>query len=171
MRHIIITAAALAAWALLNLAASRAQATPLESCVFERDPVTVTGEIRRKRVADVSTHYDETARSRKETIVVLKLSKTLCVMLPDDVNMAPRPRHVHTLQLLADERLPRSSDKMRQVEGTLLLAQSSDHHLPVLLEVKQVLDKQADKLGDDGPSKGSSRSPSRLSAKLSAREH
>jgi hypothetical protein len=146
VRHIIINAAALAAWALLNLAASRqAQATPLESCVFERDPVTVSGEIRRKRIANGSAHYDETARTRKETIVVLKLSKTLCVMLPDDVNMAPRPRHIHQLQLLADERLPRSSDKIRQIEGTLLLAQSTDHRLPVLLEVKQVLDKTRDR--------------------------
>ena len=125
MRSYTTLAAPLAACLLINLFAAPAHAERTEQCVYERDPVTVSGEIHRQRRA-------------KETTVILKLRKSLCVMLPDDVNMTPHPRRIHEVQLLSDDKLPRSSDKLHHVEGTLLLADDARHHLPVMLEVKQI---------------------------------
>jgi hypothetical protein len=133
--------ASLASWAaclLINLFAVQAHAERTEQCVDERDPVTVSGEIHRQRRASASSDGWSAPRGKKETAVLLKLRKPLCVMLPDDVNMAPRPRRIHEVQLLSDDKLPRSSDKLHHVEGTVVFANSTDHHQPVLLEVKQI---------------------------------
>jgi hypothetical protein len=110
----------------------------LDACVSEHDPVTLSGEIHRKRYRGASQDVDSYARDRADTAVILKLSRPLCVMLPDDVDMTPHPHSVREVQLLADERLPKSSDTKRQIEGTIQLAQTRYHHLPVLLEVKEL---------------------------------
>ncbi len=125
MRSHTTVAVSWAVCLLISLLATQARAERTEQCVYERDPVTVSGEIHRQRRA-------------KETTVILKLRKSLCVMLPDDVNMTPRPRRIHEVQLLSDDKLPRSSDKLHHVEGTVVLADGPDHHLPVLLEVKHI---------------------------------
>ncbi len=138
MRSYTTLAAPLAACLLINLFATPARAERTEQCVYERDPVTVSGEVHRQRRAGSSSDDWSAPRGKKETAVILKLRKPLCVMLPDDVNMTPRPRRIHEVQLLSDDKLPRSSDKLHHVEGTLLLADDARHHLPVLLEVKQI---------------------------------
>lgn len=107
-------------------------------CVYERDPVSVSGEIHRKRFKDAGDAGYGTPR--KKTAVLLKLRHPLCVMLPDDVTMTPRPRRVHEVQLLSDDKLPRTSDKRQHVEGIVVLAQDEDHYLPVLIEVQQLGD-------------------------------
>lgn len=113
-----------------------ARAQSLDHCVYERDTVNVSGEIHRKRFkAHGDVGYGE---ARTKTAILLKLRHPLCVMLPDDVTMTPRPRRIHELQLLSVDKLPRSSDKTLQIDGVLMLAQDEDHHLPVLLEVQQV---------------------------------
>lgn len=139
MRPYIISAASLAACLLVNLlAATQAHAERTEQCVYERDPVTVSGEVHRQRRRGSTSEDWSAPRGKTETEILLKLRKPLCVMLPDDVNMTPRPRRVHELQLLSDDKLPRSSDKLHHVEGTVVLADNARHHLPVLLEVKQI---------------------------------
>lgn len=138
MRSYTTLAASWTACLLISLFAAQAHAERTEQCVDERDPVTVSGEIHRQRRASASSEGWNASRGKKEATVILKLRKPLCVMLPDDVNMAPRPRRIHEVQLLSDDKLPRSSDKLRHVEGTVLLADGPDHQLPVLLEVKQI---------------------------------
>ena len=139
MRPYILPTASLAVWLLINLfAATQAHAERTEQCVYERDPVTVSGEIHRQRRKGSASDDWSAPRGRAETAVILKLRKPLCVMLPDDVNMTPRPRRIHELQLLSDDKLPRSSDKLHHVEGTVVLADDPRHHLPVLLEVQQI---------------------------------
>lgn len=123
---------------LINLFAAQAHAERTEQCVYEHDPVAVSGEIHRQRRASASSDAWLAPHSKKETAVILQLRKPLCVMLPDDVNMTPRPRRIHTVQLLSDGKLPRSSDKQHHVEGTVVLADSTGHHQPVLLKVKQI---------------------------------
>lgn len=131
--------AALIAWLLASTwGATQAHAERTEQCAYERDPVTVSGEIHRQRRASAASDDWSAPRGKKETVVLLKLRKPLCVMLPDDVNMTPRPRRIHEVQLSSDDKLPRSSDKLHHVEGTVLLADSPGHHQPVLLEVKQI---------------------------------
>lgn len=139
MRPYIVAAAPLAACLLLNLlAATQAHAERAEQCVYERDPVAVAGEVHRQRRKSPASDDWCTPRGKTQTVVILKLRKPLCVMLPDDVNMTPRPRRVHELQLLSDDKLPRSSDKLHHVEGTVVLADGTRHDLPVLLEVQQI---------------------------------
>lgn len=139
MRPYIFAAASWAACLLLNLlTATQAHAERTEQCVYEHDPVTVSGEVHRQRRKSSASDDWSAPRSKTETAVILKLRKPLCVMLPDDVNMTPRPRRIHELQLLSDDKLPRSSDKLRHVEGTVVLADGPRHHLPVLLEVQQI---------------------------------
>jgi len=139
VRPYTIAAASWAACLLVNLlAATQAHAERTEQCVFEHDPVTVSGEVHRQRRKGSTSEDWGTPGGKQETAVLLKLRKPLCVMLPDDVNMTPRPRRIHEVQLLSDGKLPRSSDKLRRVEGTVVLADNARHQLPVLLEVKQI---------------------------------
>jgi hypothetical protein len=112
----------------LGTAAGRAMA---RDCVIERDSITVSGEMHRKRFRTP----DATGR---DSIVILRLQSPLCVMLPDDVNLQLRPQRIKELQLDPDDKLPRGPDQLRQVAGTVLLAQAAHHHLPVVLTVSEI---------------------------------
>lgn len=142
MKPFIAPAAATLIWLLGELAAPMsAYAQSTDSCVYERDTVTVSGEVHRKRRKGAPDDEDSYLRGRTDTAIILKLQHSLCVMLPDDVNLALRPRRIHELQLVTDERLPRSTERIRRFEGTVLLDQDGSHQTPVLLEIKP---------GDDG---------------------
>jgi hypothetical protein len=108
------------------------------NCAYERDTVSVSGQIHRKRHKVAADDEDSYLRGRTDRAVMLKLRHALCVMRPDDVHRTPRPHRVHEVQLLANERLPRSSDKIRHVEGILLLNDEAHQQAPVQLEVKQL---------------------------------
>lgn len=138
MKSFIAPAAAVFIWLLSELVSpAPAQAQPTDNCVYERDTVTVSGEVHRKRRKGAPDDEDSHVRGRTGSAIILKLQHALCVMLPDDVNLALRPRRIHELQLLTDERLPRSAERIRRFEGTLLLDQDGSHQRPVLLEIKQ----------------------------------
>ncbi len=142
MKSFIAPAAATLIWLLGELAAPMsAHAQSTDNCVYERDTVTVSGEVHRKRRKGAPDDEDSYLRGRTDNLIILKLQHSLCVMLPDDVNLALRPRRIHELQLITDERLPRSSERIRRFEGTVLLDQDGSHQTPVLLEIKP---------GDDG---------------------
>jgi Domain of unknown function (DUF4431) len=117
------------------LAAGCILATPAamaaRECVLEHDPVSVSGELHRKR-------FPAPDAGGRESAVILKLQSALCVMLPDDVTMQLRPRRIKELQLVYDDKVLRASSEIRHVDGTLLLANTSHHHLPVILEVSQI---------------------------------
>lgn len=136
MRHTL----ALTLWqgTLMGLFALASHGASARDCVSEHDTVSLSGELHRKRFPGPPNYSGVRSGDRLETIVVLTLRKPLCVMLPDDVTLTPRPKHIHELQLISDDRLPRSSDQIRHIEGTLMLAESGHHHLPVLLDVMQL---------------------------------
>lgn len=138
VRSYIRPAALVAGLLSSTWAATQARAERTEQCTYERDPVAVSGEIHRQRRASASGHDWNAPRGRKESAVLLKLRKPLCVMLPDDTNLTPRPHRIHEVELLSDDTLPRSSDKLHQVEGTLLLGETLGRRVPVLLEVRQI---------------------------------
>lgn len=141
MKFFTAPTAAMLIWLLGEIASpTAALAQKLEpkadNCAYERDTVTVSGEVHRKRRKGAPDDEDSYLRGRTDTAIILKLQHSLCVMLPDDVNLALRPRRIHELQLVTDERLPRSSERIRRFEGTLLLDQDGSHQQPVLLEIK-----------------------------------
>ncbi|HEX5355346.1 MAG TPA: hypothetical protein VFW93_03950 [Aquabacterium sp.] len=138
MKSFIAPAAAMLICLLGELAAvAPAHAQAVDTCVYERDTVTVSGEVHRKHRKGAPDDEDSYLRGRTDTAIILKLQHALCVMLPDDVNLALRPRRIQELQLVTDERLPRSSERIRRFEGTVLLDQDGSHQRPVLLEIKQ----------------------------------
>lgn len=136
MNHAFIAQAVRGALLTLSLL-GWAGASSAKGCVSALDTVNLAGELQRQQFPGPPNYNSIRHGDHPETVVILQLSTPLCVMLPDDVTLTPRPQHINELQLLSDEHLPKSSDKVRLINGTILLAKTGHHHLRVLLEVAQ----------------------------------
>ncbi len=119
---------------LLTLLASVPAAHAAE-CVRESQNVRVAGQINRQRMTRLLDERAEGARTERSTVVTMVLRTPLCVMLPDDLSLALRPRRIQEVQLLRPERLPVGRDQSLLIDGKVLLAHSNAHHHPVLVEV------------------------------------
>ena len=108
-----------------------------KDCVREQDTVRVSGQVQRQRMTRLQGERDN-ARALRDTVVTMTLREPLCVMLPDDISLALRPRTIKEVQLLRPERLPAGHDQGVLVDGRLSLASSNAHHLPVLVEVVNI---------------------------------
>jgi hypothetical protein len=121
----------------LSSTALAAPAVPTEDddvCAHDQSVITVVGELHRQRRprSDGAPYL----RHQQGDILILRLKKPLCVVLPDDVSLAPRPRRIQEIQLLSDEPLPRSPERYRRFDGTLMLDREGLFRLPVLLKVR-----------------------------------
>jgi hypothetical protein len=120
---------------LANLtSASDAQAV---ECVRESQSVRVAGQINRQRMTRLLDDRSN-ARTQRDTVVSMILRDPLCVMLPDDISLALRPRRIKEVQLLHTDRLPAGRDQGILVDGKVLLASSNAHHHPVLVDIVSI---------------------------------
>jgi hypothetical protein len=120
---------------LANLAAtSAAQAV---ECVRESQSVRVAGQINRQRMTRLVDDR-ATSRTQRDTVVSMVLRDPLCVMLPDDISLALRPRRIMEVQLLHTDRLPAGRDQGILIDGKVLLASSNAHHHPVLVDIVSI---------------------------------
>ncbi|MEY4765881.1 MAG: hypothetical protein RI907_2554 [Pseudomonadota bacterium] len=103
-------------------------------CVREDQAVRVMGKVSRQVMTRLTDERNG-ARTHRDNVVSMTLREPLCVMLPDDVSLAMRPKRIKEVQLLHAERLPSGRDQGVLIDGKVLLATTSAHHHPVLIEV------------------------------------
>jgi hypothetical protein len=128
-------ALALAWGALSSLALSLpAQA---KECVREDESVRVSGHVQRQHMTRIVEDRNN-SRTQRDLVVTMVLREPMCVMLPDDVSLALRPRRIKEVQLLHPERLPNGRDQGILLDGRVTLASSNAHHMPVLVEVQSI---------------------------------
>ena len=83
MKSFIAPAAAVFIWLLSELVSpAPVQAQPADNCVYERDTVTVSGEVHRKHRKGAPDDEDSYVRGRTDTAIILKLQHALCVICP-----------------------------------------------------------------------------------------
>lgn len=126
-----IVPTSLAALALSCLAT----ASMAGECLREDQTVRVSGHVVRQHMTRLS---DRGSRTQRDTVVSMVLREPLCVMLPDDISLALRPRRIKEVQLLKPERLPNGHDQALLIDGRVQLASSNAHHHPVLIEVSGI---------------------------------
>ncbi len=124
---------ALGTWSLLSIGMP-AQA---KECVREDEAVRVSGHVQRQHMTRIVEDRNN-SRTQRDLVVTMVLRDPLCVMLPDDVSLALRPRRIKEVQLLHPERLPNGRDQGILLDGRVALASSNAHHMPVLVEVQSI---------------------------------
>ncbi len=131
------TAPLLLAFALVVAQLAAASDALAVECVRESQSVRVAGQINRQRMTRLLDDR-ATSRTQRDTVVSMILREPLCVMLPDDISLALRPRRIKEVQLLHTDRLPAGRDQGILIDGKVLLASSNAHHHPVLVDIVSI---------------------------------
>jgi hypothetical protein len=162
-RPLSATAAGLACGTLLLLSLSTAASA--KECVREDEAVRVSGQVQRQHMTRFVGDRNN-ARTQRDMVVTLVLRDPMCVMLPDDVSLALRPRRIKEVQLLHPERLPAGRDQAILLDGRVALASSNAHHMPVLVEVQSIPSTRA--AGQPSGTRNAAQPPSSPNTTLAA---
>lgn len=110
-------------------------------CHEANEQVSISGHLAHQTFAGPPNYESVRRGDAREVMLVLHLTRALCVRAPGVDDLRLKNRDIKTLQLLdTGDLVPSAAKHAYRVSGRLVLAESGHHHVPVLLEVDHIED-------------------------------